>query len=126
MFPSFSASRFPRRILLAGSLAACASSRLLAQPSSDCPRCGGLKRVPIVNAKPFVWRTGDPPPDNGAVGERPCPACQPPNDNADLTAQVREHLEAAQQNHRQWEERTGWKLELVVTRHAAIVTQLSP
>jgi hypothetical protein len=60
-----------------------------------------------------------------AVGERLCPVCQAAGDSAAIAAELKEHFEAAIEANRQWEEQTGWKLACVVTRHAAVHTQLS-
>jgi hypothetical protein len=69
---------------------------------------------------------GEPLPGDAAVGEQPCPVCQPQGDAAELATQAKERLDAAIENHRRWEERTGWTLVLMVTRQAAISTQLTP
>ena len=36
----------------------------------DCPRCGGVGRVPMTDAKPFVWLQGTPLPKPDAIRRR--------------------------------------------------------
>src|SRR5262249_47547643 len=121
--------RLSRRVMLTGSFALCWSVRTaLAQetPSvaaSDptCPRCGGIGRIPIADAKPLVWMKGTPLPKwDSAVGERICPACQVGGNAEAIVAELKQQFEAAIEANRQWEERTGGKLACVVTRHAAV------
>jgi hypothetical protein len=118
-----------RRTFLAGSAATLAAAGKIAaqQPTAACARCGGLKFVPLADADPFVWTLGTPQPQgNAAVGEQPCPVCQPQGETTNLAAEAQERITATIENHRQWEEKTGWKLVLAVTRHAAVSTQLTP
>lgn len=91
---------------------------------SDCPRCGGLGRIPQENLKPFVWISGQPlPRPETFLDERDCPVCSggQPLD----TERARQQLEQAQQRNQLWSERTGWRVTSVVTRHAAVHGQLS-
>jgi hypothetical protein len=93
----------------------------------NCPRCGGLGRVPLKDAKPFVWISGTPlPKPEPAVGEQFCPACQPPAEASVLAAEKKEQMEAALEKQKKWQERTGFKLVSVVTRHATVHTQYTP
>jgi hypothetical protein len=117
-----------------GSLALCCSARsALAQddrPQSGadprCPRCAGVGRIPVVDAKPLVWVKGTPLPRwETAVGQRLCPVCQVAGDSGAIAAELKQQFEDAIEANRHWEERTGWKLACVVTRHAAVHTQLS-
>jgi hypothetical protein len=52
--------------------------------------------------------------------------CQGRGDAAAIIAEMKEQVAAAVAQNKQWEERTGWKLGLVVTRHAVVHTQLTP
>jgi hypothetical protein len=127
------ANRFPfsRRGFLVGSAACVAAGGIVAQEPSrpspkDCPRCGGVGRLPLNDAKPFVWLEGTPRPrPESFVDEQYCPRCQPGKDAASLVAEAREQIDAAMEKHRQWEDRTGWNLLLAITRHEALHTQLS-
>src|SRR5687768_1382031 len=118
-----------RRSCLLGSLGLGLGSALRpafsqSAPKSDsttCPRCGGLGRIPLKDAKSFVWIEGLPPPSSeAAVGEQACPQCQSEPRAEQIAAEVQEQLDTALAHHRQWEERTGWKLTCVLTRHAAL------
>lgn len=122
-----------RRQWLAGSFAgAWAGSVSLAQgqgsgqPDPDCPRCFGVGRVPLANAKPFVWLKGTPLPKfETALGEQFCPACQSGGDNSKLVTEFNQQFNDALAANKTWEERTGWKLACIITRHAAVHTQLN-
>jgi hypothetical protein len=46
-------------------------------------------------------------------------------DPAVLAAEFKQAADAALEKHKQWEERTGWKLACLITRHAVVHTQLS-
>src|SRR5438094_5164817 len=129
MTSTFSPSR---RGFLAGSLVSVlAASRAMAQQSSAppdpmCPRCGGVGRVPLGEAKPFVWLKGTPLPKfEAAVGEQFCPICQSAGKANALVAEAKGWVEAAIEKNKEWDERTGWKLGCVVTRHAVVHTQLT-
>ncbi len=123
----------PRRSFLAGSLAtvagACpvAAQEESALPDPMCPRCGGIGRVPIGDAKPLVWMKGSPQPkwEAAIVGEQFCPICQSGKKASELIAEAKGWMEAALEKNKQWEERTGWKLGCVVTRQAVVHTQLT-
>ena len=72
-----------RRAWLASAVAwSCASSLATAQSrpkntTARCPRCFGLTRIPLKDAKPFVWVDGMPPSRaEDAVSEQACPECQ--------------------------------------------------
>src|SRR5262245_21791489 len=61
----------------------------LADP--DCLQCGGLGRVPLKDAKPFVWISGTPiPKPETAVGEQFCPTCQISPESGVLAAEKKE------------------------------------
>jgi hypothetical protein len=93
----------------------------------NCPQCGGLGRVPLKDAKPFVWISGTPlPKPEPAAGEQFCPACQSSADASVLAAEKKEQIEAALEKQKKWQERTGFKLVSVVTRHATVHTQYTP
>jgi hypothetical protein len=121
---------FSRRALIAAVVSAgpaMAAPDEKVVPDPNCPGCSGVGRIPVTGAKPFVWVKSTPQPRwESVVGERPCPACQSGGDPAAIAAEMREQAAAALVQNKQWEERTGWKLALVVTRHAAVHTQLSP
>ncbi len=119
--------RASRRSFLAASAASLATARGLGQAPAGaerCLRCGGLGLAPVADAKPFVWIEGAaaPKPET-AVAERHCPLCHNEGDSAELVQAFQERLAAAREQHGQWEERTGGRLTLVVTRHAALHTQ---
>jgi len=128
-----------RRALIAGSAAVgCLASYCLPEraalaeesvyppPDPKCPRCGGIGRVPLLDAKPFVWlKSAVHPRFETMVGGEFCPECQKNADPALLVAEAKERFEGALEKHEYWERETGWKLACVVTRHAAIHTQLS-
>lgn len=121
-----------RREWVAGLVAAGIAARLggdeptLAEPNrSDCSQCGGLGRLPRADAKPWVWTEGQSQPKWAeALGETWCPVCQADAQPAALVEELKQRFDAAVKNHRTWEERTGFKLLSVVTRHAALCTQL--
>src|SRR5437868_3981606 len=118
-----------RRIFLAGSLASTvAAGPIQAQEAPDpmCPRCGGVGRVPVGDAKPFVWLRGTPLPKwEVIVGEQFCPICQSGRKASELVAEAKAWVEAAVEKNKQWEERMGGKLACVVTRQAVVHTQLT-
>ncbi|HMC11026.1 MAG TPA: hypothetical protein VKH44_07035 [Pirellulaceae bacterium] len=126
--------RTSRRSFLGGALAiSCAPCIAKAQenstppPDPDCPRCGGVGRIPLLDAKPFVWMKGTPRPKaDAAIGEQSCPLCQRAAKADLLAAEVNDWIDAALEKNKQWEERTGWKLACLVTRHATVHTQLTP
>jgi hypothetical protein len=98
-----------------------------ATPDPNCPRCGGFGRIPLTDARPFVWLKGSPlPTGQSMAGEQFCSVCQPSGNAAAIVAEAKEQLEAAVAKSKQWEERMGGKLACVVTRHATIHTQLMP
>jgi len=66
-----------------------------------------------------------PPQAAAAVGEQACPQCQAGPQTERIAAEVQEQIDRALADHEQWEERTGWKLTCVLTRHAALHTQLT-
>jgi hypothetical protein len=118
-------------LFVAGALSGgMALSRATAQaeasgPDPRCPRCSGVGRVPIAGAKPFVWLKGTPlPKPETIVDEQYCPTCQKAK-AGDLAADLRGQIDAALEKNKQWEERTGWKLGCIITRHAAVHTQLT-
>jgi hypothetical protein len=135
MSASFRKSELPtRRQILAGTFSASALALVTAAaepavrqlPEADCPRCGGLGRLPLKDAKPWVWVKGTAPPKwEAAVGEQFCPLCQMESDASSLSGELKEQWDDALENNRQWEQRTGWKLACVVTRHATVHTQLA-
>jgi len=89
-------------------------------------RCGGATRVPIKDARPFVWVEGMPEPRGEAmVGEQACPACQVDPQVDQIVAEAQKRIDAALAHHRQWEQHTDWKLTCVLTRHAAVHTQFT-
>src|SRR5690348_4871336 len=102
-----------RRSFLAGwSAAAIAAGRAAGQdaaapPDQMCPRCGGLGRVPIGDARPWVWMKGSPHPkwDAALVGEQFCPVCQSGHKAGELIAEAKARLNAALEKNKQWEER---------------------
>lgn len=128
--------RIPRRTFLGAAaaglvltrgemVAQAAKALLLADPS--CPECAGLGRVPLKDAKPFVWIHGAPLPKlESVVGEQYCATCQPSADNSMLAAEIKEQIESAIEKQKEWHERTGFKLVSVVTRHATVHTQYTP
>jgi hypothetical protein len=121
-----------RRECLAGVLGAVFAFEIKGQErqfddsaARDCVQCGGVGRVPRAGAKPWVWTEGQAPPKWADVlGEAWCPVCQADARPADLTDELNRQFDAALENHRVWEERTGFKLQCVLTRHAALHTQL--
>src|SRR5262245_9893879 len=123
----------PRRSFLAGSLATgFAASRGIGQevsgvPDPNCPRCGGIGRVPIGDPRPFVWMKGSAAPkwDAATIGEQYCPICESGRKASELIPETKAWLEAAIEKNKQWEDRTGWKLACVVTRQAVVHTQLT-
>src|SRR5256885_1996090 len=94
---------FSRRSFLVGSLAiGITASRAMAQeaagaPDPVCPRCDGIGRVPIGDAKPLVWMKGSPQPkwDAAIVGEEFCPVCQSGKKASELIAEAKGWVEAA-------------------------------
>src|SRR5262245_39958797 len=126
------ASSLPRREFVAGAAAALWMAPFAtrdahgAPPDRDCPRCAGLGRIPLADAKPFVWTLGSPLPKlETIVGDEFCPVCQSAADSNTLATEVKQRIDAAVEKHKQWEERTGWNLVCVVTRHATVHAQLT-
>jgi hypothetical protein len=121
-------SQSSRREFLQASVigAALATSRVSkAEADPDCPRCGGIGRIPLLTEKPFVWLQGTPLPKlDGFVDVDFCPICQAGGDKDELVAELKAKIDGALEANKKWEERTGWNLACVVTRHAAIHTQL--
>jgi hypothetical protein len=112
--------------LFASSAALAGQDRLPSSASSDCPRCRGLGLIPTKDAKPWVWLKGSPIPRGDAMlGEQSCPVCHAGPPASELSAKFKEQIETALERNKTWEERTGWKLQCVVTRHATVQTQLS-
>ena len=119
-----------RRCLMAGAAALGAMSMNPCQaqaPDPDCRRCRGTGLVPPAAPKPFVFvegvgsfRAAE------AVAAEHCPVCQPMADRAELVEQASERHATVRKRHQEWEDRTGWRLVLVQTRHAAIHTQHQP
>jgi hypothetical protein len=128
-------SRFSRRGFLAavgGGLVASRSAlskaaTVSAPADSNCTQCGGLGRVPLKDAKPFVWISGTPlPKPELAVGEQFCPTCQTSSEASALAAEKKQQIESALEKQKTWQVRTGFKLVTVVTRHAMVHTQYTP
>ncbi len=123
--------RVSRRSFLAATIVAAnctgSSARGAVEPADpDCRRCGGVGRVPLLDYKPLVWLKGTPLPKwETAIGEQYCPVCQVGADSRVLVAELKASFDGAVAANKEWEERTGWKLACVVTRHAAIHTQLN-
>ena len=126
--------RLTRRGLLKGAASACSGLSIAtlfrqgqaAPPDPDCIRCRGIGRIPIADAKPFVWLKGTPLPKlESAVGEEYCPNCQGGADSRELVSELKRQIDGAIAANKLWEERTGWKLACVVTRNAAVHTQLT-
>jgi hypothetical protein len=92
----------------------------------DCPKCRGTGLVPLTKPKPFVYveEVGRFRPAE-AVHAQPCSACRLVTDET-LVQQAAEQHEAATAKHKEWEEKTGWRLVLVETRHVSIHTQHQP
>ena len=120
-----------RRSALAGSLGILlhAHSAGKEPPTSlvpDCPRCGGFGRIPLKDARPWIWiEPAAAPKWDSIIGEQPCPICQSDTTAAKIAQELQECFETAQENHRRWEQRTGWKLTLAITRHATLHSQLT-
>jgi len=121
-----------RYFLVSSTATAIVANRAMAQdapglPDPMCPRCGGVGRVPIGDAKPWVWMEGSAAPkwDAATVGEQYCPVCQSGKKANELVMEAKGTVEAALEKNREWEERTGWKLACVVTRQAVVHTQLT-
>jgi hypothetical protein len=123
-----SLARPSRREFLRASAAGAAltlAQHALAEVDPNCPRCGGIGRIPTLAEKPFVWLKGTPLPKLDAfIDEDFCPICQGDGDKSELVEDFKAKIDGAIEANKTWEERTGWKLACVVTRHAAIHTQL--
>lgn len=118
---------FAQTAIAALAVSARAAQEKASSPDPQCARCAGMGRIPLKDAKPLVWLKGTPPPRwESVVGEQWCTICQPGNDPAALVAALKQDANLAIEKSREWEERTGWKLACVVTRHATVHTQLSP
>jgi hypothetical protein len=91
----------------------------------DCLRCRGGGLVPHKDRGGYIFVEGVAPfkPELAAAGE-PCPICRPLVGKEELVSAEKARHSALLDEHRQWEERTGWKLVLVQTRHAAAHTLL--
>src|SRR5262249_25775258 len=109
-------------------VAHCASGNTATVENQDCPRCGGVERGPLKEAQPLRWVEGGlPPKSEAAIGEEACPMCSDRTtlNRAALITEAKERIDKALANHTQWEDRTGWKLLCVITRHATLHTQLN-
>jgi hypothetical protein len=97
------------------------------KPDPACPQCRGIGLVPLVRPKPFIYLEGSSSfrPADAALAQY-CPACQSKMDKEMLAAEAARQHEAALLKHKEWEERTGWRLVLVQTRHATIHAQHQP
>lgn len=60
-----------------------------------------------------------------ASGAQFCPVCQSGRENRELVTEFKQQFDDALIASKTWEERTGWKLACVITRHAAVHTQLN-
>jgi hypothetical protein len=124
-----------RQMLLAGcgaaglqTLRAVAQEPVKLPPADpDCKRCRGLGLVPLAGPKPYVYVEGQGPfKPADAVHAQLCSMCRPIADKDVLVAEEKERHQGAVEQHKEWEERTGWKLVLVQTRHASIHCQHLP
>lgn len=128
------AALLTRRAALLGSLGAVAVALPVhgepaspAAPNAECPHCGGTGRVPLKDARPFVWIEPAPhPKPESLVAEQFCPVCQTDAKEDVIVQEAKEQFEAALEQHHQWEERTGWKLVCAITRHGTLHSQLTP
>ena len=112
------------RVSTAGVVLA-AACHAFAEADPKCPRCGGIGRIPLLTGKPFVWLKGTTLPKlESFIDEDFCPICQAGGAKSDLVADFKAKIDGALEANKKWEELTGWKLVCVVTRHAAIHTQL--
>jgi hypothetical protein len=119
---------FTRRTGLLGAFAMAAAARTSRSqaPTSSCPRCHGLGRLPLKDARPWVWlEPAATPKWDSIIDEQPCPACQTNSEKTTFASELQGQFETAQENHRRWETRTDWKLTLAVTRHATLHSQLT-
>ncbi len=120
-----------RRFLVTGGGAALVAALSLQASAKDpdpaCPKCRGRGVVPLVRPKPFVFLEGSGSfrPADAAFAQF-CPTCQPMADKDLLIQEVARQHETVLLKHKEWEERTGWRLVLVQTRHATIHTQHQP
>jgi hypothetical protein len=122
----------PRRTVLAATAASVGLCSFAAgqsqseQGDPDCSKCSGIGRIPIADARPFVWTLGTALPRlETIVGEQFCTICRPAGDATQLVSEVQQYIDAAVEKHKQWEERTGWNLVGVMTRHATVHSQLT-
>lgn len=128
--PNLHGNRRQCLVGMAGTLIAAQCSRAAQQPEADpsaeCPRCRGSGRVPLAGTKPWVWTEGQSLPKWADIlDEQWCPLCRPDAPHSTLVSDLKARFENALKNHQAWEERTGFSLHCVLTRHAALHTQLS-
>ena len=116
--------RFDRRQFALVACAVGAASQVFAQAGDkDCPKCRGIGLVPLEKRTPYVWVEGQPAPKPDlAVRGAPCPECSPKVEPATLVEFEQERLKAIGDSNKLWEERTGWKLLHIETRHATLHT----
>jgi hypothetical protein len=117
--------------------------RAAADVDPGCAKCRGTGLVPLTKPKPFVYVEGGGPfRPADAVHAQPCPTCFPMPEGAKaeqapkgkaflaekspLAEEAAEQYEAMAIKHKEWEEKTKWKLVLVQTRHVSIHTQHQP
>lgn len=113
-----------RQFVTAAALGLAASHCAGAQAGDkDCPTCRGVGLIPLEKRAPYVWAEGQPAPKPElAVRGAPCPECSPKVEPATLVEFEQERLKTALDSHKLWEERTGWKLLHIETRHATLHT----
>src|ERR1041384_3991667 len=85
-----------------------ASGRVMAEADPNCPRCGGIGRIPLLTEKPFVWLKGTPLPKLEGFGdEQFCPICRADGDKNELVRDFKAKVDGALEANKKWEERTG-------------------
>jgi hypothetical protein len=143
-----------RQFLTVGSIAAAGAIAFPRLAGADidpaCAKCRGTGLVPLTKPKPFVFVEGAGPfRPTDAVHAQSCPTCfpmpeggkagKPPKgdraprgdkarkaDEGPLAEEAAEQHEAMTIKHKEWEDKTKWKLVLVQTRHVSIHTLHQP
>src|SRR5579862_1185771 len=92
------------------------------EPDPACPTCHGLGIVPNVPYKPYVRFDNQPAEATVPPAWYYCEKCQKGKDAKSISAEMKEIQGRARERHKEALEKTGLKLELVMTPFVALHT----
>jgi hypothetical protein len=96
-------------------------------PDKNCGTCYGIGFIPHSPHRPYVHIEGQPAPNPAAaVPWRHCNKCQKERKPQELIDAETQRLKEAMSGHLRWENRTGWPMLRMETRHVTIHGQLPP